>query len=107
MKLCWVTDVTKAFRLDREVKISAVTSDFIYILRGHKDITDRVIGGVFLSLQLLGQDLIDKPRKFYIYLITRCHVGVEPSLAKKLPGVYTALPLHQNGKPIHRVVVTC
>ena len=43
VKLRWLSDVTVAFRLDRElaeVKMSAVTSRFVYISRHRKDIIE-------------------------------------------------------------------
>lgn len=109
VKLRWLSEVTKTFCLDRElaeIKMSAVTSRFVYISRRRKDIIDRVTVGEFLSLHLDIQDSIDRPRKFPSYLITRYPVGVDPSLAKELPGVYTARRFHQNGSPINRLVVT-
>ncbi len=109
LKLRWLSDVTQTFRLDRElaeVKMSAVTSRFVYISRRRKDIIDRVTGGEFMSLHLDIQDSIERPRKFPTYLITRYPVGVDPSLAKELPGVYTARRFHQNGTPINRLVIT-
>jgi len=109
VKIRWLSEVTKAFCLDRElaeVKMSAVTSRFVYISRQHEDIIDKVTKGEFLSIFLQVQDSIDRPRKFPTYLITRYPVGVEPSLAKELPGVYTVRRFHQNGTPINRLVVT-
>ena len=109
VKLRWLNDVTAAFRLDREkaeVKMSAVTSRFVYISRCRRDIIDRVTGGEFLSLHLDIQDSIDRPRKFPTYLITRYPVDVDPSLAKELPGVYTVRRFRQNGTPINRLVIT-
>jgi len=109
VKIRWLSEVTKAFCLDRElveVKMSTVTSRVVYISRQREDIIDKVTKGEFLSLFLQVQDSIDRPRKFPTYLITRYPVGVEPSLAKELPGVYTVRRFHQNGTPINRLVVT-
>ena len=109
VKLRWLAEVTKAFRLDRElaeVKMSAVTSRFVYISRCRTDIIDRVMGGEFLSLTLDRQDSPVRPRKFPTYLITRYPVEAAPSLAKELTGVYTARRFHQNGTPINRLVIT-
>ena len=86
--------------------MSAVTSRFIYISRRRKDIIDRVKGGEFLSLHLDIQDSINRPRKFPTYLITRYPVGVDPSLAKALPGVHTVRRFRQDGTPINRLVIT-
>lgn len=108
-KLRWLSDVTKAFRLDRElaeVKMSAVTSRFVYISRRRDDIIESAIKGAFLSLKLEVQDSIERPRKFATYLVTRFPVGVDPSLAKELPGVYKARRFHQYGTPINRLVIT-
>ena len=82
MKFRWLNEITKAFRLDRElaeVKMSAITFRFVYILRRRKDIIDRE----FLSIHLANQDSIDRPRKFPIYLITLYPVGVDPSCQKR------------------------
>lgn len=108
-KLRWLSDVTRAFRLDRElaeVKMSAVTSRFVYISRSRDDIIQSATKGEFLSLTLDVQDSIERPRKFPTFLITRFPVGVAPSLAKELPGVYTARRFHQYGTPINRLVIT-
>ena len=109
VKLRWLHDVTTTFRLDRElaeVKMSAVTSRFVYISRRRKDILDSVMGGEFPSLQLDIQDSIERTRKFPTYLITRYPVDVDPSLAKELPGVHTVRRFRQYGTPINRVVIT-
>ena len=52
VKLCWLNDVTKAFCLDRDlakVKMSTITSRFIYVSRRRQDIMDGITGGGFLS----------------------------------------------------------
>lgn len=108
-KLRWLSDVTKAFHLDRElaeVKMSAVTSRFVYISRRRNDIIDSATQGEFLSLKLDVQDSVERPRKFPTYLVTRFPLGVDPSLAKELPGVYTARRFRQHGTPINRLVIT-
>ena len=51
------------------------------------------------------QDSIERPRKFPTYLVTRYPVGVDPSLAKELPGVYSVRRFHQHGTPINRLVI--
>ena len=66
-KLRWLSEVTRAFRLDREltdVKVSAVTSRFVYISRRCDDIIESATIGEFLSLKLDLQDSIERPRKF-------------------------------------------
>ena len=109
VKLRWLSEVNKTFRLDRElaeVKMSAVTSRFVYISRRREYIINKVTNGEFLSLLLDVQDSVERPRKFPTYLITRYPVGVDPLLAKEFPGIYTARRFHQNGTPINRLVVT-
>ena len=110
MKLRWLNEVTKAFRLDRElaeVKMPAITSRLVYILKRRNDIIAKVMGGEFLSIHIENQDSIDRPPKFPTYLIILYPVGVDPSLAKKdLPGVHTVRRFLQNGTPIHRLVIT-
>ena len=110
VKLRWLNEVTKALCLDRELaemKMPAITSRFVYILRRRNDIIERVMDGEFLSMHLGNQDSIDRPRKFPTYLITLYPVGVDPSLAKNdLPGVHTVRRFLQNETPINRLVVT-
>ena len=109
VKLRWLNEVTTNFRLDKElaeVKMSAITSRFVYISRRRKDILDSVMGGEFPSIQLDIQDSIERTRKFPTYLVTRYPVDVDPSLAKELPGVHTVRRFRQNGTPINRLVVT-
>lgn len=109
LKLRWLNDVTKAYRLDRElaeVKMSAITSRFVYVSRRRHDIIQGIMGGGFLSLHLDVQDSPDRPRKFPSYLITRYPVDADPSLAKEMPGVYTVRRFLQDGTPINRLVVT-
>lgn len=86
--------------------MSAVSSRFVYISRCRTDITDRVTNGGFLSLHFDILDSIDRPRKFQTCLITRYPVEADPSVAKELPGMYTARRFHQNGTPISRLVIT-
>ena len=108
LKLRWLSDVTKAFHLDRElaeVKMAAVTSRFVYISRRRKDIIESATKGEFLSLKLDAQDSVERPRKFPAYLVTRFPVDVDPSLAKELPGVYAVRRFRQDGKPISRLVI--
>ena len=84
VKLRWLSEVTKAYQLDRElaeVKMSAITSRFVYISRLRQDIVDNVKNGEFLSLYLDTQDLSERPRKFPTYLMTRFPIGIDPSLA--------------------------
>ena len=109
IKLRWLAEVNRVFGLDRtlaEVKMSAVTSRFVYISRKRSDIVQRVTAGEILSLLLVVQDSPERPRKFPSYIITRYPVEVDPSLSKELPGVYSARRFHQNGKPLNRIVVT-
>ncbi|XP_064120272.1 uncharacterized protein LOC135224879 [Macrobrachium nipponense] len=97
------------FSLDRElaeVKMSAVTSRFVYISRHRLDIINRVKGGEVLSLVLDVQDDVNRPRKFPTYFITRYPVDVDPSLAKELEGVHTVRRFLQDGKSINRIVIT-
>ena len=109
VKLRWLTEVNKAFRLDRElaeVKMSSVTSRFVYISRRRKDIIDSVTSGEFLSLRCVIQDSLERPRKFPTYLVTRYPTAIDPSLAKALQGVHTARRFLQDGEPINRIVIT-
>lgn len=88
MKLRWLSGVTETFQLDRElaeVKMSGVTSRFVYISGQCKDIIERVTNGEFLSLFQDVQDSVERPMKFPTYLITCYPVDVDPSLAKELP----------------------
>lgn len=81
-KLRWLFEVTRTFRLGRElveVKISAVTSRFVCMSRRSTDIIDRVTSGEFVSLFLDVHDSVDRPRRFPIYLIISFPVGVDPS----------------------------
>lgn len=108
-KLRWLSEVNRSFSLDRnlaEVKMSAVTSRFVYISRTRLDIIDSVTKGEFLSLFLDVQDSSQRSRKYPTYLLTRYPVCVDPSLAKALPGVHTAKRFIQDGAPINRIVIT-
>lgn len=108
-KLRWLSEVNKGFSLDRslaEVKMSAVTSRFVYISRSRTDIIDSVTKGEYLSLFLDMQDSPQRSRKFPTYLLTRYPVCVEPSLAMALSGVYKAKRFIQDGEPINRIVIT-
>ncbi|MPC19376.1 hypothetical protein E2C01_012289 [Portunus trituberculatus] len=90
IKLRWLAEVNHAFGLNRtlvEVKMSAVTSHFVYISRKRPDIFQRVMTGEFLALTLVEQDSSERPRKFPSYIITHYPVEVDPSLSKELPGV--------------------
>ena len=103
----WLSDVTRTFCIDREldeVKMSAVTSRFVYISRRRIDIIKGATEGEFLFLKLEAQDSIERPRKFPTYLVTRYPVGVDSSLAKELPGIYTARPFHQYGTLINSAI---
>lgn len=109
IKLRWLSEVTRAFHLDRdqaEVKMSAITSSFVYISRHRSDIVDSVTKGEFLSLSLETQDSPERPRKFPTYLLTRYPVSCDPALAKEMSGIYTARRFYQDGAPINRLVVT-
>ena len=108
-KIRWLSDVNKAFRLDKEmaeVKMSAVTSRFVYISRRRPDIIEKAIKGEFLSLKLEVQDSIERPKKFPTYLVTRFPIGLDPSLAKELPGIHTVRRFNHHGTPINRIVIT-
>lgn len=108
-KLRWLSEVNKYYSLDRtlaEVKMSAVTSRFVYISRKRVDIIDSVMKGDFLSLFLDAQDSSQRSRKYPTYLLTRYPVCVDPSLAKTLPGVHGAKRFIQDGEPINRIVIT-
>lgn len=109
IKLRWLSEVTRAFHLDRdqaEVKMSAITSSFVYISRRRLDIVDSVTKGEFLSLSLKTQDSPERPRKFPTYLLTRYPVSCDPALAKEMSGIYSVRRFHQDGTPINRLVVT-
>ncbi len=108
-KLRWLSELNTVLQLDRclaEVKMSAVTSRFVYISRKREDIIGRVMAGEFLSLKLDMQDSPERPRKYPSYLVTRYPVGVVPSLAKELIGVHSTRRFHVNGEPINRIVAT-
>ena len=108
IKLRWLSEVNKYYHLDRilaEVKMSAVTSRFVYISRKRVDIIDNVMKGTFLSLFLDAQDSPQRSRKYPTYLLTRYPVCVDPSLAKALPGVHGAKRFIQDGEPINRIVI--
>ena len=107
-KLRWLSCVNKAFQLQRdlgEVKMSAITSQFVYISRHRTDILERVQTSEFLSLPLVPQDSPERPRKYPSYIVTRYPVDVAPSLAEQYPGVYSARRFVQNGAPINRIVI--
>lgn len=109
IKIRWLNEVSKQFNLDREmaeVKMSAATSRFVYISRRRADVIDCVKDGGILALPLDIQDSVERPRKYPTYLITRYPIGVDPSLAKELPGVYRVRRFFQNGEPISRLIVT-
>ena len=86
--------------------MSAVTSRFVYIARHRQDIVESVVTGNFLALKLQVVDSPDRPRKFPSFLITRYPAGIDPSLSKELPGVYSARRFRQNGQPLNRIVIT-
>ena len=109
VKLRWLSEVKRGFHLDRdkaEVKMSAITSRFVYISRRRPDIVRSVTSGEFLSLSLEIHDSPERPRKFSTYLLTRYPVTTDPALAKDLPGIHTARRFRQDGTPINRLVVT-
>ena len=109
IKLRWLAEVNRAYQLERtraEVKMSAVTSRFVYVSRKRMDIVNSAEQGEFLAVKLVRQDSPERPRKLPTYLITRYPVGVDPSLSKEMDGVYTARRFYQDGKPINRIVVT-
>ncbi|XP_045118197.1 uncharacterized protein LOC123508526 [Portunus trituberculatus] len=109
VKLRWLSEVTRHFSLDRalaEVKMSAVTSRFVYVSRRRQDIVQSVVAGDFLALKLRVEDSPERPRKFPSYLFTRYPVGVDSSFSRELPGVYSARRFRQNGQPLNRIVVT-
>ena len=108
-KLRWLAEVNRAYHLERslaEVKMSAVTSKFVYVSRQRLDVLKSAEAGEFLSLKLIRQDSPARPRKLPAYLITRYPVGVDPSLSKEMDGVYSARRFHQDGQPLNRIVVT-
>ena len=109
IKLRWLAEVTRVFGLDQslaEVKMSAVTSRFVYVARKRQDIVERVEAGEFLAMRLVKQDSPARPRKLPSYLVSRYPVGVDPSLSTELAGVYNARRFHHNGKAINKIVVT-
>lgn len=109
VKLRWLAEVNRAYHLERnlaEVKMSAVTSRFVYVSRHRLDILKSAADGEFMSLKLVRQDSPDRPRKLPAYLITRYPVGVDPSLSKEMGGVHSARRFHQDGRPLNRIVVT-
>lgn len=109
VKLRWLSNVAKSFRLDRElaeVKMSAITSRFVYVSRQRQDIIKSITSGEILSLRLVIQDSTERPRKFPTYLLTRYPVSIDASHAKEYPGIHTARRFVQNGTPINRLVIT-
>ncbi|MPC48147.1 hypothetical protein E2C01_041914 [Portunus trituberculatus] len=109
IKLRWLSEVNKNFNPDHtlaEVKMSVVTSRFVYISRTRKDIIDSVMRGDILSLFLNAQNSPQRSQKYPTYLLTRYPVCADPSLEKALPGVYRARRLIQDGEPINRIVIT-
>lgn len=86
--------------------MAAISSRFVYISRLRPDIVESVTKGEFLSLSLEVQDSPERPRKFPTYLLTRYPVGIDPALAKELPGIHTIRRFHQDGTPINRLLVT-
>ena len=107
-KLRWLAEVNRAFNLDRQaavVKMSAVSSRFVYVSRQRMDIVEKVTAGEFLSLRLDVQDSPVRNAKLPSYLLTRYPECLDPSLAKEHPGVYSARRFFQNGKPINRIVI--
>ncbi|MPC52766.1 hypothetical protein E2C01_046643 [Portunus trituberculatus] len=85
IKLRWLTEITRAFNLDRElaeIKMSAETSRFVYVSRKRQDIVKSTEAGL--------------DRKFSSFLVTRYPVEVEPDLSKELPGVHNARRFRQN-----------
>lgn len=108
-KLRWLAEVNREFRLDQslaDVKMSVVTSRYVYIARKRQDIVERVEDGEFLAMRLVKQDSPARPRKLPNYLVKRYPVGVHPSLSTELVGVHNARRFHQNGKPLNRIVMT-
>ena len=78
VKLRWLSEVSRVFSLDHslaEVKMSAVTSRFVYIARTRQDIVKRVEAGEFLAMPLVRQDSPVRPRKLPSYLVTRYPSG--------------------------------
>lgn len=109
IKLRWLAEVNRAYQLvssRAEVKMSAVTSRYVYVSRKRLDIVKSAEQGDFLAISLVRQDSPERPRKLPTYLVTRYPVGVDPSLSKEMDGVYTARRFYQDGKPINRIVVT-
>ena len=56
IKLRWLAEVNRAYHLERtlaEVKMSAVTSRFVYISRQRLDVVRSAEGGEFMSLKLV------------------------------------------------------
>ena len=108
VKLRWLSEVTTAFHLQRdaaEVKMSALTSRFVYVSRLRTDILERIQSGEFLSLPLVPQDSQERPRKYPQYILTRYPVDVDHRLAEQYKGVYSARRFIQNGSPINRIVI--
>lgn len=109
VKLRWLTEVNRHFSLDRdlaEIKMSAVTSRFVYVSRRRQDIVQSVVSGNFLALKMHVIDSPERPRKLPSYLITRYPAGIDPTLSKELPGVYSARRFRQNGQALNRIVIT-
>ena len=108
LKLRWLAAVTRTFHLRKElaeVKMSSVTSRYVYVSRRREDIIERIKTGEFLSLSLVSQDSPDRPRKFPSYILTRYPVGVDPARATEYSGVYSARRFVQDGSPINRIVI--
>lgn len=107
-KLRWSAEVNRVFSLDRqsaEVKMSAVSSRFVYFSRRRRGIVKKIKNGEFLSLRLDEQDLPVRNSKYPSFLLTRYPECVDPSLAKEIPGLYSARRFFQNGEPINRIVI--
>lgn len=89
-----------------EVRMSAVTSRFVYVSRKRGNIVKSAEEGEFLSLKLSTQHLPDRPRKLPTYLISCYPLGADPSLSRELDGVYSARRFHHEGTSITKIVVT-
>ncbi|ROT73351.1 hypothetical protein C7M84_008216 [Penaeus vannamei] len=88
IKLRWLAEVNRAFSLDRnlaEVKMSAVTSRFVNVSRKREDVIDSMTRGEFLALQLDKQDSLERPRKYFTFLLTRYPVHMTCTCIHRTP----------------------
>lgn len=108
-KLRWLSEVSRQFCLEKnlaEVKMSAVTSRFVYVARARSDVIKSAVNGEILAIKFKVDDYQERPKKLKTFLITRYPVGVDPNLSKELPGVYSCRRFYQQGRTLSRIIVT-